>query len=117
VHHPYYHCGYTSADCNTNPKLQNIATCFQDEYPDAVDLQYSDMSLVWGGLFDYCADPCDGGHWAPPHSLHRVGKNCDCTNCEEFTGAQSEYLKGCVTGAGGQWALHNGNHWHLTFCS
>jgi hypothetical protein len=50
-----------------------------------------DMSLVKGGLFDIA------GTWGQPHETHRVGRNCDCSNCEELTSEQRTSLSKCIS--------------------
>jgi hypothetical protein len=40
------------------------------------DMRLNDMSLVWGGLFDFDEDR----PWQPPHNSHRYGKDVDIEN-------------------------------------
>jgi len=63
--HPDNH--YGSPPFNT--ALHGLATFFFERYE--VPLEYNDMSLVQGGLFDF------HDNWSPPHDEHRLGTNVD----------------------------------------
>lgn len=54
---------------STNTRIRTMATDYFEEAGIAIGI--NDISLVWGGLFDW------QGTWAPPHSLHRIGKSLD----------------------------------------
>lgn len=54
--------------------LTAVAVRFREEFPRPPGplLGYNDMSLPWGGVFDYQDDD-----WTPPHCWHRNGLVCD----------------------------------------
>ena len=111
VHHPEYHYGTTG----TVSDLQGVASDFHAAYPSANYLEYNDMSLIKGGIFDYCSCPtCNGGHWQTPHSEHRTGHNCDLSNIEDYTPTQKTTLNTIIGNYDGG-KIDEDNHWHLTF--
>ena len=112
VHHPEYHYGTS----DTVSDLQGVASDFHAAYPSANYLVYNDMSLVKGGIFDYCSCPtCNGGHWQTPHSQHRVGRNCDLSNIEDYNTTQRNTLQSIIEQDYGGDVDPEGDHWHLTF--
>ena len=68
--HPSNHWGTTTALTN----LPLIASDYLSQFPGADILKYNDMSLVYGGKFDF-----DGSNWCSScaHAEHRIGINCD----------------------------------------
>lgn len=58
-------------------KLERLAVTYRSAYLGctggtvAVKLSFNDMSLAWGGLFDF------NGTWDCPHTLHRTGTSAD----------------------------------------
>lgn len=67
-------------------------------------LNYNDMSLVWGGLFDI------GAGWATPHKSHRFGQDIDIGL---VPATQRAKLQSIIKAAGIKTILQEGNHWHL----
>lgn len=53
-----------------NSAVRQIATDYESLHPDT-KLRVNDMSLKWGGLFDF------NNNWSPPHKSHRTGTNAD----------------------------------------
>ena len=68
VHHPRAFFGTP----DMIEAVQQLAVRFQDEYP-SLRLRFTDMSLPWGGLFDYTEN------WDVPHSArqHHAGAAVD----------------------------------------
>lgn len=68
-------------------KLQKLATEVRTTYQQEgggylVKISFNDLSLEYGGIFDYHST------WDPPHQLHREGKSVDlnsriCLQCDE----------------------------------
>lgn len=106
--HPNNHYGTSS----TNTALPNIASDFAALYPNDPDLDYNDMSLAKGGLFDI--GPPYGSYWNTPHSEHRVGKNCDLSNILSIPSSHRPDLADVIGQNGGTY-LDETNHWHLRF--
>ena len=52
-------------------RMQELAVAYREAYPDATPLEYNDMSLEFGGVFDL------NKNWAPPHRGHRTGVHVD----------------------------------------
>lgn len=69
--HPNNHYG----KLNNITSLQNIAREYKTLFQDDHALNYNDMSLVWGGLFDI--GPPYGIFWQTPHIEHRLGNHVD----------------------------------------
>jgi hypothetical protein len=93
--------------------LQSIADQFASEFsgqPGYQVLEYNDISLVWGGLFDIYRET----NWQPPHIYHRVGINVDFSNADELPGHMQAALRRIIRDHGGV-ILNEGNHWHVTF--
>lgn len=65
--HPSNH--YATAD--TIASLTSLAKEWREKCSKGRLLQYNDMSLIWGGLFDVNAN------WKTPHVEHRKGLNLD----------------------------------------
>ncbi len=71
-------------------------------------LEYNDISLIYGGLFDIRAN------WQPPHYEHRVGTEVDFSNADELPAGMQDGLRGIIHDNGGR-ILNEGNHWHVRF--
>ena len=56
-----------------NEKLRSLARAYANKYPGS-KLEYNDMSLVFGGRFDY---KIPEKTWQKPHAEHELGKNVD----------------------------------------
>ncbi len=58
----------------TNAGIVDAVEAYSNQYmmDSSIFLAALDMSLPWGGLFDY-----QDGDWHPPHQYHRVGKSVD----------------------------------------
>jgi len=68
----------------------------------------NDMSLEWGGLFDFRST------WASPHDYHRTGENVDVRTVDK-TKKQLYDLKGIIEDEGCRIRPEsNPPHWHLT---
>ena len=111
-------------------KLISIANKFSMVYPPPSDpdapriIQYNDMSLVWGGLFDICylksSGACGGSSGAgnphdpwklSPHKSHRNGISVDLriiTLDKQHRALMKKILKGEKVNI---WP--NSDHWHL----
>ncbi len=65
------HNHFSTADVRTN--IQRIATAYHQQFPNEVVLQINDMSLPYGGRFDF------RGQWAgnSDHQYHRQGTDVD----------------------------------------
>lgn len=71
------------------PRLQQLAQDYRNIYHELtgcwVKLSYHDMSLPWGGLFDYNAT------WDCPHTLHRLGTSADINkSCPQDGGGSKD---------------------------
>ncbi|MGC8685403.1 MAG: hypothetical protein ACP5T7_06930 [bacterium] len=65
--------------------IQNMASDFYREKHATLDI--NDMSLIFGGLFDY------KGTWHPPHSWHRDGTSADISRADSDGTWPGIYLK------------------------
>lgn len=75
--HPNNHYG-------TSSTLGNVAGMAFDYYDTyEATLGINDISLEWGGLFDWKAT------WSPPHNLHRKGTSVDIDTCANITASAS----------------------------
>lgn len=75
--HPHNHYGTTST-------LGSVAGMAIAYYKKAgATLGINDISLEWGGLFDWKAT------WSPPHSLHRKGTSVDIDTCAKVAASGS----------------------------
>ena len=77
-------------------------------------LRINDISLIWGGLFDY---DVMNTPWSPPHKSHRIGENVDVddmtTEGKKVTKIQLDKL---IKEQGFNiTVLDEKNHLHLTF--
>lgn len=86
-----------------NSSLVKLADSYAAEYPGS-KLDYNDMSLVQGGLFDI------SGGWAPPHRSHRFGVDMDL---RLVAPERRKKLKQLIIKAGIPTVLVEGNHWHV----
>lgn len=89
----------------TNQALVSLANAFAARFPGSV-LQYNDISLQWGGLFDISSG------WASPHKSHRFGNNVDF-NQRAVRVSRREALRQLIR-AQGFAILDEGNHWHFS---
>lgn len=105
--HPTNHYGTAVA----NNGLVNIASAYAAQYPGST-LNYNDMSLERGGLFDI--GPPYGSHWQTPHVEHRFGRNCD-VGTSNVPSNRHEDLEQIFINNGSPNFLDEGNHWHLRF--
>ncbi|OLD25479.1 MAG: hypothetical protein AUJ04_07615 [Acidobacteria bacterium 13_1_40CM_3_55_6] len=112
--HPSNHWGTATALTN----LPLIASDYLNQFPDTVVpdgvLRYNDMSLIWGGKFDY-----DGSNWCSScaHDEHRIGINCDVSSNNVPTSRWSA-LTGIFAQRGSPNYLDetaDKHHWHLRF--
>jgi len=94
-----YLCGYTDTHpinhyctSTTKDKIQQLGGAYKEQFNE--NLAINDMSLVYGGLFDYKAT------WDPPHSEHRVGKNADVYPTGTPTDAKWDFIKQKITDLG-----------------
>jgi hypothetical protein len=108
--HPSNHWGTATALSN----LPLIASDYLAQFPGADILQYNDMSLVYGGKFDF-----DGSNWCSScaHDEHRLG-----TNCDVYSGNVPTSRWSALTAIFAQRGSPNyldetadKNHWHLRF--
>lgn len=90
-----------------NAMLVRLADDHAAAFPGEV-LQYNDMSLVGGGLFDL------GNNWVRPHRDHRFGRNLDLRTI--VIPAQNRRALRQLILDGGFRLLEELNppHWHLT---
>jgi len=108
--HPSNHWGTATALTN----LPLIAGDYLNQFPGADILHYNDMSLVYGGKFDW-----EGSNWCSScaHAEHRIGINCDVYSGNVPTSRWSALtrifqLRGSPN-YGDETA--SANHWHLRF--
>jgi len=73
-----------------------------------LQMNYNDISLQWGGLFDINAD------WRPPHYEHRRGRQVDFSNADNLPADLQRALRGIIGQYGGE-VRNEGNHWHVRF--
>ena len=66
-YHPYH--GYGTLELNE--ALKNVADEYRKACPTAGKMEIGDMSLPWGGLYDFMLD------WKKGHLAHRTGLNAD----------------------------------------
>jgi hypothetical protein len=66
--------------------LQAVAAAWDPVYGSLAKLGYNDLSLPWGGLYDYHQT------WHPPHCSHRSGLNCDVRTNNTWIPAQGMLL-------------------------
>jgi hypothetical protein len=108
--HPSNHWGTATAITN----LPLIASDYLAQFPGADILHYNDMSLIWGGKFDF-----DGSNWCSTcaHDEHRMGINCDV-----FSGNVPTSRWSALTAIFAQRHSPNfldetasASHWHLRF--
>jgi hypothetical protein len=112
--HPDYHWGIPSMV----DSLKTLAVAIQDSLPGSPDVEYNDISLVWGGLFDIL-DPgtTRPPYWTLPHCSHRFGTSTDFRTKQFNWSADpslARRLKALMRSKG--FATHiEGDHWHLNF--
>lgn len=89
-----------------NGSLVTLADSYAAAFPGS-RLEYNDMSLVTGGLFDI------SGAWARPHATHRFGRNLDL---RLVPAARRARLRQLIIAAGipGILVEQRPPHWHLT---
>ncbi len=77
-------------------------------------LRINDISLIWGGLFDY---EVANTPWRPPHRSHRTGRNVDVDDVtnEEKSVTKSQLDKLIKEQGLNITVLDEKNHLHLTF--
>ncbi|GIV17625.1 MAG: hypothetical protein KatS3mg022_3060 [Armatimonadota bacterium] len=100
---------WAASDVITN--LQSIARDFRIECGSQsgyLALNYNDISLIWGGLFDIRAD------WTPPHHEHRRGREVDFSNADDLPPALQTTLRNIIQRYSGR-VLNESNHWHVRF--
>jgi len=88
-----------------------IANQFAREFrgqPGYQTLEYNDISLVFGGLFDIFAN------WRTPHITHRIGRDVDFSNADELPSEMRRRLEEIIRRHGGD-IYNEGNHWHVSF--
>ena len=104
--HPVNHYGNST----TNSKLPAIANQYAAQFSGSV-LNYNDMSLARGGLFDI--GPPFGTLWNTPHVEHRLGKNCDVSKSNvassRWNALEIIFTENNVA------FLEESDHWHLRF--
>ena len=105
--HPSNHFGTATA----NSHLPPIANQYAAQFPGS-KLNYNDMSLSVGGLFDI--GPPKGVLWATPHDEHRLGKNCDVSK-SNVPSSRWTALTTIFTNNGSPNFLAEADHWHLRF--
>lgn len=112
--HPGNHYGTAS----TVALLQDIMRRFRQD--TSITGHVNDMSLVWGGKFDFYRPNSSLGCWSDqhscPHSEHRMGRNADIPF--SGLGTRRETFLALATihgGSSGGPILDEGNHYHLRF--
>ena len=106
--HPSNHWGVP----NFVAAAKSIATQFLADYPQS-PLQYNDMSLEYGGLFDVATSPGPGYDWTPPHKTHRQGTNMDVGIPK--TNAARALLQRLCQVSGISPYHEDAFHWHLIY--
>jgi hypothetical protein len=100
--HPSNHWG-TPSLCDG---INQLGAAFQAQFNKPIYV--NDMSLMWGGLFDFKAD------LSPPHQTHRYGHDVDM-NYSSMTEAERTWFKAKAESLGFTVEIHpNPDHWHLT---
>lgn len=98
--HPKSHYGAASFVSS----LRNLAKAYTTKYPGQQHLEYNDMSLQYGGLFDWQAT------WSPPHKSHRLGVDGDM----RFVPIKNQQtLRKMIISAGISMLIIHDDHWHL----
>lgn len=92
--------------------IQQAATLFAADYPND-PLQYNDMSLKLGGVFDVETPTETGYDWTPPHKSHRIGTNLGMSI---LAGRTRQALVRRLFNQNGIHVLpEDAYHWHMTF--
>ncbi len=111
--HPDYHWGKPQMIDD----LKRLAAAIRDSLPGLPDVEYNDISLVWGGMFDIL-DPGTSRppDWTLPHCSHRFGTGVDFrtrnlpTSDSELATRLKKLMKDY-----GFWVHKEGDHWHLNY--
>jgi hypothetical protein len=89
-------------------KISALADQFKAQYSSPIYV--NDMSLQWGGLFDYRAQ------WGTPHQTHREGRHVDIRSVN-MTKEEKDFFKSSAVALGFRIMLENegliNEHWHL----
>lgn len=91
-------------------RMQELAAAYREAYPDATPLEYNDMSLEFGGVFDLKSN------WTPPHRGHRTGVHVDLRT-RTLTEEQLKVVRKLAKNAGMAVYDETGTaapHFHLT---
>lgn len=103
--HPRNHFGTSEA----LTQLPLIAAQYKREFPRNPNLNYNDMSLPFGGLFDW------KDTWAPPHKTHRFGYQIDI-NLSSVPVADRTRLQEIFVANQARWIIEGEPlHYHLDF--
>lgn len=111
--HPVNHYGTPQYDLDLVTIANQYAVAFAGE-----PLDYNNMSLKFGGLFDICAvgnpnciPPNVPIPWVPPHKSHRFGVDVDTPILS--TAARQAALRQAIGNVGFSLIFVEGTHWHL----
>lgn len=106
--HPSNHWGVPAFLAAT----RKMAALFANDYPND-PLQFNDVSLEYGGVFDVAAKSANGYAWTPPHSTHRLGTNMDI-GIPRGSAAKALVLRLCqLTSV--RVLQEDAYHWHLMY--
>ena len=93
--------------------VANLKALADSVFADSMGvLRYNDMSLIYGGPFDWTAN------WNTPHQHHREGSHADV---DDFNKAHErislKYLENWISNPPfeGTVEFHTNNHFHVTF--
>jgi hypothetical protein len=97
---------------NLNKAVKQIAADYESFHP-GTKLRVNDMSLKWGGLFDF------RNNWSPPHKSHRIGTNADLGfktigpngGCKKDTNLRN--LRRLIIKSTGKIPLKETGHYHI----
>lgn len=92
------------------PDFKNVLIALAKDYSDkhpGKKLQYNDMSLIYGGVFDL------NGNWRDPHKGHNFGINADLDSLPVDKEKRSELVQ--LAWDNNMGVLSEGSHWHLIY--
>lgn len=107
------HVGNHVGTPSTIASLRILAGLYSNVFPGQPLLQYNDISLVWGGLFD------TRNNWLPTpagHFHHRFGVNADVRITDQTVPVQNRTLLRLLTRLAGFRGIVEEiarRHWHL----